>query len=143
MLDDKSRYFALSGDIIPGGDSTWHITDWDRRRTVSVTMDGEQEDDNLFIEHFTRYGSDLSSNIYRIYVSDTGEIISTHSDPEDDMTYCMYYPFPHEISLPEGVQTVRRDELEELDRLGPDVDLVTYPPCSGESSKKVIPRCCS
>lgn len=53
----------------------------------------------------------------------------------------MHYPFLHEILLPEGIQTVRRDELEELERLGLDVDLVAYPTCLGGSAKKVKPKC--
>ncbi|KAK3386640.1 hypothetical protein B0H63DRAFT_493371 [Podospora didyma] len=58
-------------------------------------------------------------------LSHVGDIISTYTDAENDQTYC----------------TVRRDELEELERLGPDVDLVAYPPCLGGSAKKVRPRC--
>jgi hypothetical protein len=124
-----------------GGPTTWHVTDWDQRRVVSVTMDGEQDDDNIAIEHFGRYSSQLSPDVYRIYVSHDGEIISTYTDSKDDQNYCVHYPFLHEILLPEGIQTVRRDELEELERLGPDVDLVAYPPCLGESAKKVKSRC--
>jgi hypothetical protein len=102
-------------------------------------MDGEQEDENLAIEHLSRHSNQLSPDIYRLYVSQTGEIISTYTDSKNDPTYCVYYPFLHDASFPEGIQTVRRDELEELDRLGPDVDLVAYPPCLGESAKKVKP----
>ncbi|KAH9888149.1 hypothetical protein F4778DRAFT_755240 [Xylariomycetidae sp. FL2044] len=138
MIDDKYKYFCLSGNIRVGGPSTWHVTDWDQRRVVSVTMDGEQDDDSIAIEHFRRYSSQLSTDIYRIHVSHTGEIISTYTDPKDDETCCVHYPHLHEISLPKGIQTVRRDELEELERLGPDVDLVAYPPCLGGSAKKVV-----
>lgn len=141
MIDDDSKYFCLSGDIRVGGPSTWHVTDWDQRRVVSVTMDGEQDDESMAIEHFSRYSSHLSPDICRIYVSHTGEIISTYTDSENDPTYCLHYPFLHETVVPEGIQTVRRDELEELERLGPDVDLVAYPPCREGSAKKVEPRC--
>ncbi|UNI23988.1 hypothetical protein JDV02_009771 [Purpureocillium takamizusanense] len=138
MIDDDSKYFCSSGDIPVGGPSTWHIIDWDQRRVVSVTMDGEQDDESIAIEHFSRYSSQLSPDIYRIHVSHTGEIISTYIDSNNDQTCCVHYPFLHEIFLPEGIQTVRRDELEELERLGPDADLVAYPPCSGGSAKKVV-----
>ncbi|KAI0872871.1 hypothetical protein GGS24DRAFT_465729 [Hypoxylon argillaceum] len=138
MIDNDSKYFCLSGDIRVGGPSTWHVIDWDRRRVVSVTMDGEQDDESMAIKHFSRYSSQLSPDIYRISVSDTGEIISAYIDSKNDQTYCVYYPFLHEIFLPEGIQTVRRDELEELERLGPDADLVAYPPCLGGSAKKVV-----
>ena len=141
MIDNASRYFSLSGDIPVGGPSTWHVIDWDQRRVVSVTMDGEQDDESTAIKHFSRYSTQLSADIYRIYVSDTGEIISTSTDQKDDQTCCAHYPFLDEVAAPEGTLTVRRDELEELQRLGPDVDLVAYPPCLGQPAKKVKPRC--
>lgn len=140
MIDADYKYFCLSGDIPVGGPSTWHVTDWDQRRVVSVTMDGEQDDDNLAIEHFSRHSDQLPPEVYRIYVSHTGEIISTYTDAIDDPTHCVHYPSLQDALLPDGIQTVRRDELEELDRLGPDVDLVAYPPCAGESAKKVKAR---
>lgn len=40
MLKPQDRFFAPSGNLYPGGPSTWHIVDWDQRRFVSVTMDG-------------------------------------------------------------------------------------------------------
>jgi hypothetical protein len=141
MIDDDFKYIALSGSITPGGPSTWHVTDWDQRRLVSVTMDEEQDDESLAIEHFSRYSDQLSPGIYRIRVSHTGEIISTYTDPKDDKTCCEYFPFLQDIILPDGIRTIRRDELEELERLGPDVDLVAYPPCRGEPAKKVKPKC--
>lgn len=141
MIDDDSKYFSLSGDIPVGGPSTWHITDWDQRRVVSVTMDGEQDDESIAIQHFSRYSSQLSPDVYRIHISHTGEIISTYTDSKNDQAYCVHYPFLHEVFLPEGILTVRRDELEELERLGPDVDLVTYPLCQERSAKKVKSRC--
>jgi len=141
MIVDDSKYFSLSGDIPVGGPSTWHVVDWDQRRMVSVTMDGEQDDESIAIEHLSRCSSQLSPDTHRIYISHTGEIISTYTDPKNDPTYCVHYPFLHEIFIPEGVQVVRRDELEELERLGPDVDLVAYRPCPEASAKKVEPRC--
>ncbi|KAI0552642.1 kinase-like domain-containing protein [Xylaria curta] len=126
MIDDDSKYFSLSGNIR------------DQRRVVSVTMDEEQDNEGIAIKHFSRHGSQLSPNIYRIHISDTGEIISTYTDPENDQTCCVHYPLLSEISVPPGISVVRRDELEELERLGPDVDLVSYPPCSGDSATKVV-----
>jgi hypothetical protein len=103
-------------------------------------MDGEQDDDCLAIEHFSRHSDRLSPEICRIYVSNTGEIISTYTDPKNDPTYCICYPPLHDAFLPDEIQTVRRDELEELDRLGPDADLVTYPPGVKGAAKKMKSR---
>ncbi|KAI1287517.1 hypothetical protein F5Y03DRAFT_405495 [Xylaria venustula] len=138
MIADDSKYFSLSGDIPIGGPSTWHIIDWDQRRVVSVTMDGEQESEDIAIKHLSRHSSHLPSNVYRIHVSDSGEIISAYTDPENDQTCCVHYPFLSKISAPQEIPTVRRNELEELERLGPDVDLVSYPPCSGTSATKAV-----
>lgn len=45
MIKDEEKYYDFSGDQpLPGGPSTWHITDWDQRRVISVTMDGLQDD---------------------------------------------------------------------------------------------------
>lgn len=138
MIDEESKYFSLSGDIPVGGPSTWHIIDWDQRRVISVTMNGEQGDESIAIEHLSRYSSQLPPNVYRIYVSDVGEVISMYTDPENDQTCCVHYPLLSEILGPGGIETVRRDELEELERLGPDADLVCYPPCSGASATKAV-----
>ncbi|KAH9989103.1 kinase-like domain-containing protein [Xylariaceae sp. FL0662B] len=138
MIDSDEKYFCMSGDIPVGGPSTWHVIDWDQRRVISVTMDGEQDDEDLAVEHLSRHSSELLPGIYGIYVSQTGEIISMDTDAENDYSQCVHYPFLHEIVLPDGIQTVRRDALEELDRLGPDADLVAYPACSKGSAKKVV-----
>jgi hypothetical protein len=138
MIDENSKYFSMSGNIPVGGPSTWHIVDWDQRRVVSVTLDGEQDDESLAIECFSRYSSHLSPDIHRIYVSNTGKIISTYADAKNDPTCCVHYPVFDKVLFPPDILTIRRNELEELDRLGPDADLVAYPPCSGRSAKKVI-----
>ncbi|KAL5596137.1 hypothetical protein FOVSG1_009826 [Fusarium oxysporum f. sp. vasinfectum] len=138
MIDKDSKYFSLSGDIPIGGPSTWHIIDWDQRRVVSVTMDGEQDDESLAIEHFSRHSDPLSPDIHRIYVSHNDEIKSTYTDSKNDPTCCVHYPSLHDACPPEEVQTVRRDKLEELERLGPNADLFAYSPCIEGSAKKVV-----
>ncbi|KAG5766695.1 hypothetical protein H9Q72_005263 [Fusarium xylarioides] len=140
MIDTDSKYFSLSGEIPVGGPSTWHIIDWDQRRVVSVTMDGEQDDETLAIEHFSRHSDQLSPDIHRICFSHDGEIISSYADSKNDPTCCVYFPSLYDACLPEGVQTVRRDKLEELERLGPDADLVVYSPFTERSAKKVVSK---
>lgn len=138
MIPDNYKHYSLTGDCPIGGPTTWHVIDWDQRRIISVTTDGQQDDDELAIAHLSRIDSiQIARGIYRIHVSDAGEIISTYSDPEKDATRCVPYPSLGETNFPEGTLTTRRDELEELERLGPDVDLVAYPPCHGGSAKKV------
>jgi hypothetical protein len=100
-----------------------------------------RDDDSLAVEYFSRHSNQLSPDVYRIHLSHTGEITLTYTDSKDDQTCCVHYPLLHETFLPEGIQTVRRDELEELERLGPDADLVAYPPCLRGSAKKVKLKC--
>jgi hypothetical protein len=138
MIDEESKYFCFSGEILNGGPSTWHVTDWDQRRVVAVTLDGEQEDDNVAIEHYSRLSNQLARNVHRVDVSDTGEIISTYTDLKNNHNLCVQYPPFSNISVPPGILTARRNELEELDRPGPLVDLVSYLPCSGVSGTKVL-----
>ncbi|KAJ8129783.1 hypothetical protein O1611_g3847 [Lasiodiplodia mahajangana] len=138
MIDEDSKYFSFSGDIPIGGPSTWHITDWDQRRVVSVTMDGEQDSEDTAIERFRRLSSHIAPNVHRIHISNTGEVVSTYTDPENDPTRCVHYPRFSEIPVPEGIRTLRRDELEEIERLGPNADLVCYTPCSGASAIKAV-----
>ncbi|KAJ4007542.1 hypothetical protein NW752_010204 [Fusarium irregulare] len=138
MINDEEKYFCLSGDVPIGGPSTWHVVNWDQRRVISVTMDGEQDDDALAIENYSRHSEELSPEVYRIYVSETGEIITKYIDAKYDMNYCIHYPSLGDAALPGGIQTVRRDELEELERLGPDADLVAYPPRRGTYASKVV-----
>lgn len=141
MIEHEFRYFALSGDIPVGGQTTWHIVDWDQRRVVSVAMDGEQDDESLAIEHFSRHSDQLSPAIYRIHLSHNGEVISTPTDPKNDTACCVHYPSLHDACLPEGIRTIRRDKFEELERLGPDADLVAYSSCIEGPAKKVESRC--
>lgn len=73
----------MSGSISVSGPSAWHVINWDQRRVVSVTMDGEQDNWGIALEHFSRRSSHLSLDTYSIHVSPTGEVISTYSDPKD------------------------------------------------------------
>ncbi|OIW22801.1 hypothetical protein CONLIGDRAFT_586688 [Coniochaeta ligniaria NRRL 30616] len=138
MIKDEWRFFAFSGDIVPGGPSTWHILDWDQRRLISVTMDEEQKEEDRAIECLKKHVDSLEPDVYLIYVSKDGELISTSTDIRDDHTSCVYYPPLRDLQLPDGIQTVRRSELEELDRLGPNVDLVLDLSSSQADPKKVV-----
>lgn len=135
MIAPAYRFFCLSGGIAVGGPTTWHVTDWDQRRVISVSMDGEEEDDGVAIQHLRRHIDNLAPDVRRIHVSPTGDIESIYSDAGNDPTYCVHYPSLSDLELPNGVQTVSRDNLEELERLGPDVDLVSYPASSPSARK--------
>ncbi|KAI9163444.1 CBL-interacting serine/threonine-protein kinase 20 [Paramyrothecium foliicola] len=137
MLKEGERFFATSGNIYPGGPSTWHIMDWDQRRIVSVTMDEELEVADPAIEHLQKHVDSIAPDIFEIHVSPQGDLASMSRDPKDDATFCPFYPPLSATKHPEEIKTISRSELEELDRLGPMVDLVT-PFTSSEPQKKLV-----
>lgn len=137
MLKSEERFFAPSGNIYPGGPSTWHFMDWDQRRLISVTIEEEEvESAEPAIEHLWKHVYDLAPEVFEVRVPKQGDLISTSTDPEDDITFCPFYPSLDVIQRPVGIQAISRSDLEELDKLGPLVDLVRClkPP---EPSKKV------
>lgn len=140
MIEEEWRYFAPSGTIFPGGPSTWHILDWDQRRIIAVTMDEEQESEDSAIDHLRKHINALGSDVYRIHVSQDGELISVSTNPKDDETTCVYYPPLQAIQRTDRVKTVLRSDLLELDRLTPNVDLVSYdtPSANGTETRKVV-----
>lgn len=137
MIDEKWRYFAPGGALTPGGPSTWYILDWDQRRIIAVTMDEEQESEDVAIAHLRKHIDALGPDVYAIHVSQDGELVSVSTNPDDDETTCVYYPPLRAILPPPDhvVKTVLRSDLLELDRLTPNIDLVSYTrPCAAASA---------
>lgn len=131
MIQPKDRFTTLSGAVLDSGECTWDVIDWDQRRFVSVTMastDGGPEDEVLALSHFRRHIDGLPHTFHWIHVSREGEMIDKSSSRDDDITRVIYYPLGDQVLFPEGVLTIPRDQLEELERLGPNIDLVAYPP---------------
>ncbi|UZP37815.1 hypothetical protein NXS19_005631 [Fusarium pseudograminearum] len=112
--------------------------DWDQRRLVSVTMDEELESADPAVEHLSKHIDDLELDVFEIHVSSQGDLISTSTDPEDDNTFCPFYAPLEAIEKPGDIQVVPRSKLQELDRLGPLVDLVTDLQTSKPSEKLVF-----
>ncbi|KAJ0158776.1 hypothetical protein CTA2_10929 [Colletotrichum tanaceti] len=140
MIDPEFRYFAPGGALTPGGPSTWHILDWDQRRVIAVTMDEEQDNEDLAIENLDKHIDKLPPDAYAISISPDGSLVSVSSDPEDDETTSVYYPPLEKLEPPEGIQTITRSDLEEIDRISPNVDLVSYQahPDAGDRKKVVF-----
>lgn len=78
-------------------------------------------------DHLKKHIDGLGPDIYAIKVSDDGELLCASTKLEDDETMCPHYPPLNEVSqLLHKFQTVLRSELHELDRIGANVDLVSY-----------------
>lgn len=69
---------------------------------------------------------DLGPDVYAIDVSEAGDLLPVSTHPDHDETSCPHYPPLQELQRPDPVKTVSRSDLRELDRLGPNVDLVSY-----------------
>ncbi|KAI1172426.1 hypothetical protein F4777DRAFT_512751 [Nemania sp. FL0916] len=137
MID---RYFAPGGALEPGGPSTWYILGWDQRRIIAVTMDEEQESEDLAVKYLHKHIDTLGPDVYAIHLSPDGELVSVSTSPEDDETTCVYYPPLQTIQdqLSDPVTTVLRSDLIELDRLTPNVDLVSYTSYANPTNTKII-----
>ncbi|KXX77216.1 Serine/threonine-protein kinase Nek4 [Madurella mycetomatis] len=138
MIDEEWRYFAPGGALMPGGPSTWYILDWDQRRIIAVTTDEEQESEDIAIGHLKKHIDVLEPDVYAIHLSQDGELVSASTNPQDDETTCVYYPPLQAILPPNHVKTVLRSDLLELDRLSPNVDLVSYTPCANAADTKAV-----
>lgn len=138
MINEQWRYFAPGGALMPGGPSTWYILDWDQRRVIAVTMDEEQESEDVAVGHLKKHIDDLASDVYAISLSQHGGLVSTSTDPKDDETTCVYYPPPDAVVIADRVKTVLRWELLELDRLSPNVDLVSYATSTDTRSVRAV-----
>lgn len=78
------------------------------------------------LEYLRKHIEGLDPDIYAIHVSADGQLISTSNDPDQDETFCTYYPFLEDVALLPNVKTVHRADLVEIDRLGPNVDQMYY-----------------
>ncbi|KAL6699108.1 hypothetical protein J3F84DRAFT_242949 [Trichoderma pleuroticola] len=138
MIDERWRYFAPGGAITPRGPSTWFILDWDQRRIITVTMDEEQESGGLAVGHLKKHIDALGPDVYGIHVSQDGDLVSVSTNPEDDQAMCVYHPPLQAIQRSDHVKTVLRSELLELDRLTPNVDLVSYMPSTNAAEPRKV-----
>lgn len=73
--------------------------------------------------------------MFAIHVSQDGHLLSTSNDSTQDETFCTYYPALEYVTVPTNVKKVHRTDLVEVDRLGPNVDLMCYSSKSTELRK--------
>jgi hypothetical protein len=126
-IDEDLRFWAGSGCIIPGGPRDWYLTDFDQRRMITVRMDDNEEEEETAVEHLKKHIDTLGPDVTFVHLSPGGDLVSTSTSPDHDQTMCVYYPPLALVQPPDGdVQTIVRTELRELDRLGPNIDLVSY-----------------
>ncbi|KAG5977872.1 hypothetical protein E4U55_006472 [Claviceps digitariae] len=134
MIELGDRFFAGGGDLRIGGPYTWHITDMDQRRHFAVTYAPPIRPANVPDDRFgeichnqlQRHIDELGDGVYGIRFTEPDGPVTIVTDPKQDVTLCVNnYPLST-LELPFPVQTVHLTSLTELDRIQPEVDLVSY-----------------
>jgi hypothetical protein len=129
MIPDHYRFWAQSGEMIPGKSDTWHIIDWDARRYISVTgpEDFAPDNEDPAVEALRPIIDDLDLNVKKVTVDAHGKVLSRSTLSEDDCTRFVLYPkFTEAEAGKEYLDYWRRSSLREVDRLHVCVDLVCH-----------------
>ena len=126
---------ALFGDL-----HTTNIIDWDQRRwyTINGSTKFLPPEEGREIDVLKRYIDLLAQNVHSITVDDEGLLVSVSSNPEDDQTQIIHYPRYSKVPSLQDCPIIRLSELTELDRLGPEVDLMSYVDGSGVPRRVVF-----
>ena len=134
MIPPGQRFWCPSGELLNGGPWTWHIIDWDQRHWISVTgSEKALPEDDAAIEILGRHIDLLGPDVHKITVSDQGDIISVSTKPKHEASLFIHYPRYDPYDMPNTNYThLRRLQMEEVDRLGPSVDLVRYEDSPGK-----------
>ncbi|KAG7286564.1 hypothetical protein NEMBOFW57_008875 [Staphylotrichum longicolle] len=137
MIEPEGRLWAGSGNLLTGGPYTWNITDQDQRRYFSVTyappaaVEDVEETEEICMAQLRKHVDQLGPGVFGIRFSEPDGPVTLLTDRKHDVTvYVNNYPLSAS-GLPFPFKTVYLRSLTELDRFGPDVDLVSYqgPPC--------------
>ncbi|KAJ0116803.1 hypothetical protein J7T55_009954 [Diaporthe amygdali] len=121
-------------ESFPRGPTTWRTIDWDQRRYISTSIPeevdiggGDEEVEERITQALADLVDQLDPDVNLVNFSIDGHLISTSSDSRDDSALTPLY-CPVEM-IPENYmrgRVVSRDDLVEIERLSPCVDLITY-----------------
>lgn len=132
MIKPEERFYAVSGYLLNGGPHTWHIIDFDQRRQFSVTYappvpeEDPEVTEELCMRRLRQHVDELGPGIYGMkFIEPDGPITTSTDLLLDETAYVNYHPLSA-LKVPFAVKTIHMDALTELDRFGPQVDLVSY-----------------
>ncbi|RDL37625.1 Uncharacterized protein BP5553_05058 [Venustampulla echinocandica] len=135
FLSEGQGYFGPREN--PKTETECNVWDWDQLRMVKVKgtaklFPPEEDKECQVLAQFADY---LSPEVRAVTVDDDGLLTGVSTDPEEDDTmFVAYLPFSTVKSLAD-CRIIRHSKLQELDRLGPGVDLALYDDESGNPQK--------
>lgn len=135
FMSEGQGYFGSSEN--PKTVTHCNVWDWDQLRMIKVIGTAKlfPPDEDVEVPTLARFADYLSPDVRAVTVDDEGLITEVSNDPEQDDTYFIgYLPFSTTESL-HGCSVIQYSKLQELDRLGPGVDLSGYDDESGLPQK--------
>ena len=133
-LADRFRHSQITPRPLVGGQE-WAIWDWDQRRPIDILLPHEADEEFVY-EALGKLIDTLPPDVAEVELDEQGELVSTSSNPSHTRSWVPFYPLRTEF--PRRATTLRRRDLNEVDRLGVQVDLVTYSPQPGETKQAVF-----
>ena len=151
MFPAEQRFLSVALGVSPGeGPVPFNasVRDMDQRKNytihgISSSFDYDIENldaafevgDDIALEVAARYIPSLSPSVHTITVDKDGLLASLCSDPEEDEALYIDYPEIENTPSLQGVPSIKVDEMEEVDRLGRNIDLMTI---KSDPSKKLV-----
>jgi len=134
-MSEGQGYFGSSEN--PKTETHCNVWDWDRLRMTKVKGTAKlfPPEEEIEVSILSRFADFLSPEIRAVTVDDEGLISGLSTDLEEDGTMFIGYPSFLTTEPLHDCRTIHYSKLQELDRLGPDVDLSTYYDESGISQK--------
>ncbi|KAI8952197.1 kinase-like domain-containing protein [Xylaria longipes] len=126
FMSEGQGYFGPREN--PKTETHCNVWDWDQLRMIKIKGTAKlfPPDEDVEVPILEQFADYLSPEVRAVTVDDDGLISQVDTDPkEDDTIFIGYLPFSTVESL-HDCRTVRYSELQELDRLGPGVDLSSY-----------------
>lgn len=130
FLSEGQWYFGSSED--PTTEASCNVWDWDQLRMIKVKGTAKlfPPDEDVEVPILARFADYLSPKVRAVTVDDQGLISEVSKDPKEDLFFIGYLPFSTTESL-HDCRIIQYSKLQELDRLGPGVDLSSYSDESG------------
>ncbi|KUJ24539.1 uncharacterized protein LY89DRAFT_703551 [Mollisia scopiformis] len=138
MIKPEERFFSDGGGYFgaaenPNTEAFLNVWDWDQLRMVKLKGTAKifPPDEGHEIQILAQFADYLSPEVRAVTLDDDGLITGVSTDPDEDETiFVPYFPFATVPSLAD-CRIIQYSKLQELDRLGPGVDLSSYKDESG------------